>query len=108
MPGTNLLWPISTHTNACLTDGNGLALLVTCDTTPETQANTYSAGCLLVRTDNSTFYQNTGTAASPVWTINGVGAAGPTGPTGYTGASVTGATGYTGFTGYTGYTGPGA
>ena len=112
--GTNFFTPLptSTHTSVALVDINGLAMLVSCDTTPETQASVYSIGCVLIRTDNGTMYQNTGTVAIPVWTVNGTGAAGPTGPTGYsgyTGPSVTGSTGYTGplgVTGYTGYTGP--
>lgn len=97
MPGTNFGWKISDHTYAVLQDptGTGLLLLVTCDTTPETQADTYMVGCLLLRTDNGTLYSMTGTSASPSWTVNGTGGVGPTG-----------ATGYTGRTGYTGYTGP--
>jgi len=109
MPGINPGWPISADTTVYVEDSTGLALVVTCDTTPETQAATYQVGCLCIRTDNGTLYQMTGTTASPSWTINGVGSVGPTGPTGYTGPSVTGATGYTGYTGrtgYTGYTGP--
>ncbi len=104
--GTGVFTPISAHTNVGLVDPSGLALLVTCDTTAETQASVYSIGCILIRTDNGTQYQNTGTVASPVWTLNGVGSVGPTGPTGYTGPAVTGPTGYTGYTGFTGYTGP--
>ena len=110
--GTNFFTPISAHTNIALTDTDGYAMLVSCDTTPETQADTYQIGCVLIRTDNGTQYQNTGTVAIPVWTLNGVGSVGPTGATGYsgyTGPAVTGATGYTGpngVTGYTGYTGP--
>lgn len=108
--GTGLFTPISAHTNVALVDPNGLAMLVSCDTTPETQANVYQVGCLLIRTDNAALYSMTGTSASPSWTVNGTGAAGATGPTGYTGPTSTGATGYTGPaitgpTGYTGYTG---
>ncbi len=111
MPGINPGSAISAHTTVYVVDSSGLALLVTCDTTPETtQTGTYQVGCLCIRTDNGTLYSMTGTTDSPSWTVNGTGAAGPTGPTGYTGPSVTGATGYTGpigATGYTGYTGPG-
>ncbi|MES2006912.1 MAG: hypothetical protein V4436_02255 [Patescibacteria group bacterium] len=106
--GTGLFTPYSAHTNVALLDPNNLAMLVSCDTTPETQAGVYQVGCLLIRTDNGTQYQNTGTTAIPVWTLNGTGAAGATGPTGYTGnLGPTGATGpaITGATGYTGYTG---
>ncbi len=107
MPGSNFCAAISAHTQVVLTDSTGLAILVICDTTPETQAATYQVGCLCIRTDNGTLYSMTGTSASPSWTLNGVGSVGPTGPTGYTG--FTGFTGYTGpqgATGYTGYTGP--
>jgi hypothetical protein len=115
--GTNFFTPLptSTHTLVALVDGNGLALLVSCDTTPETQANVYSIGCMLLRTDNGTAYQNTGTVAIPVWTLNGtgaIGATGPIGPTGYSGYTGPNTTGYTGYsgplgaTGATGYTGP--
>lgn len=105
---------LSSHTSVALVDQNQLAMLVSCDTTPETQANTYQVGCLCLRTDNGTMYSMTGTSASPSWTLNGVGSVGPTGPTGYTGTTgytgftgYTGYTGRTGYTGYTGYTGPG-
>ncbi len=105
--GTGLFTPLSgsTHTQIALVDGSGLAMLVSCDTTPETQASVYQVGCLLIRTDNGTLYQMTGSTASPSWTLNGTGS-GATGPTGYTGyTGYTGTTGYTGRTGYTGYTG---
>lgn len=110
--GTNLFSPISSVTSVALLDENGLAMLASCNTTPETQAATYQKGCVMIRTDNGTMYQNTGTTASPSWTLNGVGSVGPTGATGYTGPTSTGPTGYTGFTGplgatgATGYTGP--
>ncbi len=108
--GTGLFTPISAHTNVALTDPNNLARLVSCDTTPETQANVYQKGCILIRTDDGTTYVNTGSSAAPAWTLNGVGAVGPTGYTGYTGPTSTGPTGYTGpastVTGPTGPTGP--
>lgn len=106
MAGTNFFTPISSVTDVAFVDQSGLALLAKCNTTPETQADTYQKGCVMLRTDNGTMYQNTGTSASPTWTVNGVGALGPTGPTGYTGPAVTGPTGYTGPQGATGYTGP--
>ena len=101
--GTNYCTPISSHTNICLTDNNRLAIFVTCDTTPETQADTYQKGCVLIRTDNGATYDMTGTSASPSWTINGTGGTGATGTTGATGP--TGPTGPTGTTGATGPTG---
>jgi hypothetical protein len=104
--GTNFGVSISTVTSVYFTDGTGLALLVTVNTTPETtQAGTYQKGCIAIRTDNGTMYQMTGTTASPSWTVNGVGSVGPTGPTGFTGPAITGPTGYSGYSGYTGYTG---
>ncbi len=100
MPGINPGTPISAATTVYVTDSTGLALLVTCNTTPETtQTSTYQTGCICLRTDNGSLYTMTGTPASPAWTLNGTGAAGATGPTGYTGPSSTGATGYTGYTG---------
>lgn len=99
--GVNYGSALSAATTVYLTDGDGLALLVTCNTTPETsQANVYQKGCLCLRTDNGTLYSMTGTSASPSWTVNGVGTVGATGTTGVTG--VTGVTGATGPTGPTG------
>jgi len=96
MIGSNFGVPISTVTNVWFSGQDGLALLVVCSGACETQASTYSKGCLAIRTDNGTLYQNTGTSASPSWTLNGTGAAGATGPTGPGGS-----TGYTGYTGHT-------
>lgn len=88
--GTNLGAALSSVTTIYLTDGD-FAILVTANTTPETQAGVYQKGCLCIRTDNGTLYSNTGTTASPSWTVNGVGAQGsmgsqgslgPTGPQG--------------------------
>lgn len=93
--GTNLFTPISSITSVALTDANGLAMLASTTTTPATTANTFQKGCLMIRTDNGTVYQNTGTSASPTWSINNVGVTGPTGATG----PGTGATGPTGPTG---------
>lgn len=92
--GVNYGSPLSTHTNIYLTDPNGLALFVTCDTTPETQANVYQIGCILLQVTSGALYSMTGTSASPSWTANGTGATGATGTTGVTGP--TGATGPTG------------
>ena len=114
--GTNFFTPISATCDVALTDRDGNAMLAQCAAVPPTTANIFAIGCIMIRQDNGTMYQNTGTVASPTWTLNGVGAVGPTGATGYTGPSITGytgytgpqglATGYTGPTGYTGYTGP--
>lgn len=104
MSGTNFFVAISAITDSALVDSNGLVVFAKCNSVPETTAGIYSPGALMIRTDTPSLYQNTGTTASPVWTINGTGAAGATGPTGYTG--LTGYTGYTGYTGFTGFTGP--
>lgn len=119
MAGTNLFSLLSDGASAALTNGTtisvndtGAVVLASCPGVPPTTSGLYIKGALMIRTDNGTLYQNTGTIASPTWTVNGVGAQGPTGPTGYTGPAVTGPTGYTGFTGpqgatgFTGFTGP--
>jgi len=109
MAGTNFFTAISTTCDVALTNDADNALLAKCVGAPPTTAAVFAVGCIMIRTDNATQYQNTGTVAVPVWTINGTGAVGPTGATGPAGSGATGATGYTGagnFTGATGYTGP--
>ena len=109
MAGTNFFTPISSTCDVALTNAAGEAMLAQCTGVPPATASTFGVGCIMIRYDNGTCYQNTGTYASPTWTLNGVGSVGPTGPTGYTGPAITGPTGYTGpqgATGYTGYTGP--
>ncbi len=86
--------PGSSHTKVALVDDSQLAMLVSCDTVPETQANVYQVGCMLIRTDNASWYAMTGTPSSPSWSLNA------------TGIGITGATGTTGVTGPTGPTGP--
>ena len=103
--GVNFGSALSSATTVHLTDPNRLAILVTCNTTPETQANVYQIGCLCLRTDNGSLYLMTGTSASPSWTLNGTGATGATGPTGSQGPTGPG-TGAQGPTGPTGPTGP--
>lgn len=107
MAGTNFFTAISTTCEIALTNTDGEAQLARCTGAPPTTVNVFGKGCIMIRYDNGTQYQNTGTFASPTWTINGTGAAGATGATGYTGVAFTGATGYTGpaITGATGYTG---
>lgn len=90
--GTNFFTPLpgSTHTAIAFVDANGLAMIASCDTTAETQANVYQKGCLLIRTDTGNWYTNSGSSASPAWTLNSTataatGATGATGPTGPTG-----------------------
>ncbi len=88
--GVNFGSALSSVMTVYLTDADGLALLVTSNTTPETtQADTYQKACLCLRTDNGTIYQMNGTPASPSWTLNSTvtGTTGPTGATGPTGPS---------------------
>ena len=109
--GTNYFTRLSSVTQIALTDDNGLAMLALANTTGETQAGTYQIGCLLIRTDNGTLYQNTGTVASPSWTINGTGASGASGASGAvsasgaSGATVSGASGAKGESGASGASG---
>lgn len=121
MAGSNFWATLTDGAEAALTQADGNATgnsgqgvyLAKCSGVPPTTADIYEKGCLMIRTDNGTQYQNTGTLASPTWTLNGTGAVGPTGPAGPTGFTgpigATGTTGYTGNlgpTGPTGYTGP--
>ena len=105
MAGTNFLASISAATEVCLTNDAGLAILVTCTGAGETQANVYAPGCLLIRTDTTALYQNTGTAASPVWSINGTGASGASGVSGASTSGYSGASGASGNSGYSGASG---
>lgn len=79
MAGTNFFTPISSTCWVALTEEdvssvNGqLAMLAKCTGVPPTTANVFEHGCLMNRTDSgagvNALYQNTGTAASPVWTL---------------------------------------
>jgi len=75
MAGTNLFSQVSSTAYAALSDidSNGLAVFARCTGTPPTTADTYQHGCLMIRVDSGTstngVYQNTGSSASPVWTI---------------------------------------
>jgi hypothetical protein len=68
MPGTNLFTPLSSAVNVALTEVSGLAMLISSGSAFPTTASTFQIGCLGIRTDNGTLYQNTGTVAVPVWT----------------------------------------
>lgn len=92
--GTGLGAAISAATTVYLTDASNLAVFVATDGEPETTANVFAVGCLALDTTNGAIYQNTGTSASPTWSINASAATGVTGPTGATGA--TGPTGPSG------------
>ncbi len=79
MAGTNLFSPVSSVADAALVDSTnvannqGLVYFAKCTGVPATTANLYAHGCLMNRTDSGTgvaaLYQNTGSSASPVWTL---------------------------------------
>ena len=83
IPGTDLFGKLNTTTSIALTHKgmNGLALLAKCSgTTPDTTANTYEIGCIMIlygaSTGQPTLFVNTGTSAAPVWSAQVVGAGG--------------------------------
>ncbi len=77
----------------------GLVYRATKTTTgvPAATAGKFIPGAIIQNAISGAVYQNTGSTASPVWTVNATGITGPTGATGATGA--TGPTGATGATG---------
>lgn len=105
MSGTNLFTYVtgSTVTQVALTNAAGNAMLAMSSGAGETQAGVYAVGCLLIRLDTQALYQNSGTVASPSWTINGTGASGASGASGTSGFS--GISGFSGTSGTSGYSG---
>ena len=99
MYGTSYAVKISAVMYGWLGTVPGGFILVTANTTPGTEVNMYSEGCLCIRTDNGILYQNTGSFASPTWTANGTGASGTSGTSG------TGTSGTSGFSGASGKSG---
>lgn len=83
MAGTSLAAPHPTITNLypMITDSrnSNLILLAYCTGTPDTTTNTYEHGALMIQIDSGTgtngIYQNTGSSASPVWTLLDTGTA---------------------------------
>lgn len=73
MAGTSFSTLAKSATNISLTDQNGYGLFGDCVGAPDTTAGLYQHGCLMIRNDTSTgtpaTYQNTGSIASPVWTL---------------------------------------
>ncbi len=79
MAGTNFFKAITSVTDACLVDStvtsvnSGLLYFAKCTGSPETTANLYGHGCIMIQTDSGTgvaaVYQNTGSVASPSWTL---------------------------------------
>lgn len=77
MPGTNFFTLIDGSTTCwvALTEQEGEiesaqpGMVAKCIGVPPTTANYFGTGCLMLRMDNGTMYQNTGTFAIPVWTL---------------------------------------
>lgn len=71
--GTNLFGAQTSTLDINLTDENGLAVMAKCTGAPPTTASVFQHGALIIRTDSGTgtagVYQNTGSTASPVWTL---------------------------------------
>ena len=105
MSGTGLFTLVSgsTISYVAINDVNQYAMVAMVNGAPETQAGTYAVGCFLIRVDSPSFYQNTGTVAIPVWTVNGTGASGYSGYSGTSGTS-----GYSGKSGFSGTSGTSA
>lgn len=80
MAGTNFFVPISATCDVAFvgtaintTTGLQLAMFAKCTSTPPTTANVFDHGCLLIQTDGTTgtssVFENTGSAATPVWAL---------------------------------------
>lgn len=76
MSGTNFSSTLSDGAIAVLTNSTGVSgndtgavILAYCSGAAPATANIYAPGCIMQRTDTSALYQNTGTTASPVWTL---------------------------------------
>lgn len=73
LPGTNLFGKFNAATDIALTNPEGLAIFARCTGTPPTTASTFAHGCIITVTDTTTGtsanFENTGSAASPVWTL---------------------------------------
>ena len=85
MEGTNfytLMPSLAANHYSAFTDDNGYVLVGKFDTvaTPDTDANRFQKGCQMTKTDagggTAAIYQNTGTLASPTWTLMDVAGAG--------------------------------
>lgn len=73
--GTN--FGLGNNPDYMLTDSSGLAILATCTGAPPTTASVFQVGCIMIQTNGSgnSVYQNTGTSASPTWTLFDTGTA---------------------------------
>ncbi len=83
IPGTDLFAALNSTTGIALTNkgSNGLAIIAKSNSlTLDTTANVYDIGCLMFATlAGGGVYENTGTAAAPVWTLISATNAGLTG-----------------------------
>jgi len=70
---TSTLWIAETEPVPSVAGGKSLATRAYCNGTPPTTANVFAHGCNMIQLDTSTgtpaTYQNTGSSASPVWTL---------------------------------------
>lgn len=71
-PGTDLFARLTPTVQSALTRQNGtMVMYATCTGTPDTTANTYEHGCIMVQRDTATgaaaIFQNTGSFAVPAW-----------------------------------------
>jgi hypothetical protein len=86
-----------------ITDGNGDVLIGGCTTVPSSKTG-YAAGGLLIKTNDGTLYQNTGSKTSCTFTLRATGQSGYSAPSGYSAKSgYSGPSGYSAISGYSGY-----
>lgn len=74
MSGTNLFGAnFDTNVEAALVDASGYAYFAKCTGTPPTTANLYQKGCIMIQTNATSagIFTNTGSLASPVWSLAG-------------------------------------
>src|ERR1035437_6793642 len=94
--GTNFFTFFTDLVNVALVNEFGYATLADCNGDPNVVAletNTYWTGCEMIRNDilsGGNVYFNTGTLASPSWTLGGGGGGGMWTPLGVTTATVGG------------------
>lgn len=65
--------PLNSTCDLHQADKSGYTLLATCTGTPPTTAGVFQHGCIMIQTNSTTGttaqYENTGSSASPVWTL---------------------------------------
>lgn len=83
--GTNFFAALNPNVNIAFTNEFGYAIVANCIENPNVvaiQPNLFVTGCLMLRTDitsGNNIYSNTGTLASPIWTLIGTGGGGGSG-----------------------------